>query len=175
MPGGLGRDVFIFEPGHGHDRITDFNSGFDKIDLSAFSGIAQFSDLTITTYESDPSSWSPGGVVIDLTAAGGGTIRLDNVQEHELQEMFDDIFIVHAPTVTGTDGPDALAGDRGANAIEGGAGDDTLTGGAGADTFVFAPGHGADTITDFTDGEDRIDLRGFDNIAGIDDLAIEDR
>ena len=33
-----------------------------------------------------------------------------------------------------------------------------LTGGAGADTFVFASGHGNDTIADFTDGEDLIDL-----------------
>lgn len=51
--------------------------------------------------------------------------------------------------------------------------DDTLTGGASADQFVFAPGQNpsADTITDFTPGQDRIDLRlfsevGSDNING---------
>ena len=35
---------------------------------------------------------------------------------------------------------------------------DTLTGGAGADQFVFAANTGHDTITDFTPGQDRIDL-----------------
>jgi len=43
---------------------------------------------------------------------------------------------------------------------------DVLTGGAKADQFVFTPedAAGADIITDFTLGEDRIDLRAFGNI-----------
>lgn len=55
--------------------------------------------------------------------------------------------------------------------MEGGAGDDTLTGNAGADKFVFASGHGNDTITDFTDGEDTIDLSAFTDITGVSDLT----
>lgn len=48
----------------------------------------------------------------------------------------------------------------------GGTGDDTLTGGAGADTFVFAPGDGSDTITDFETDDDTINLSQFgDNIS----------
>jgi hypothetical protein len=39
---------------------------------------------------------------------------------------------------------------------------DTLTGGAGADQFVFTANTGHDTVTDFTPGQDRIDL--FDNL-----------
>ena len=42
----------------------------------------------------------------------------------------------------------------------------------GADVFVFAPGHGADVIYDFTDGEDRIDLTGFTGFSAFDDLTI---
>ena len=174
LTGGLGRNTFVFEAGHGNDTITDFNSGYDKIDLSAFSGISQFSDLTITAYEYDPTNWSPGGVVIDLTAYGGGTIRLENVQEHEVEEMFDNMFTLHTPTVTGTAAADTLEGDRGANTITGLGGDDTLTGGAGADTFVFASGHGNDKITDFADGEDLIDLSAFGNITSFADLSIAD-
>ncbi|MFN3294308.1 MAG: M10 family metallopeptidase C-terminal domain-containing protein, partial [Gemmobacter sp.] len=42
----------------------------------------------------------------------------------------------------------------------GAAGKDTMTGGKGADVFVLATGSGADTITDFTPGLDRLDLSG---------------
>jgi len=67
-------------------------------------------------------------------------------------------------TLTGTSGKDVIFATDHA---------DTLTGGASADQFVFAPGQNpsADTITDFTPGQDRIDLRlfsevGADNING---------
>ena len=59
--------------------------------------------------------------------------------------------------------------------IYGGAGDDVLSGGADDDTFVFAPGNGDDTITDFTDSDDKIDLSAFADIASVDDLSMEQR
>jgi len=62
--------------------------------------------------------------------------------------------------VGGSAGRDTLIGTPGDDVITGGAGADTLTGGAGADTFVYANMRDAgDTITDFTPGTDRIDLR----------------
>jgi Ca2+-binding RTX toxin-like protein len=50
--------------------------------------------------------------------------------------------------------------------------DDTLTGGASADQFIFAPAHShsADTITDFTPGQDHIDLRLFSGIVDSDNI-----
>ena len=42
--GGNGLDVFVFAAGDGHDRITRFEKGEDKIDLSAF-GFADFADI----------------------------------------------------------------------------------------------------------------------------------
>lgn len=62
----------------------------------------------------------------------------------------------------GTTGADTLVGTAGADIIEGRAGNDVLTGGAGADTFVFRPGAGADRITDFASGVDRILFSGID-------------
>ena len=47
-----------------------------------------------------------------------------------------------------------------------------MWGGAGADTFVFTAGHGNDTIKDFTDGEDLIDLSQISGISGFEDLTI---
>ncbi len=52
-----------------------------------------------------------------------------------------------------------LSGNAGNNRLDGGKGHDTLTGGLGADTFVFGLSSGADTVTDFSAGQnDKIDL-----------------
>ncbi len=67
-------------------------------------------------------------------------------------------------------GKDQLFGGDGDDTIEGGERGDILTGGAGADTFVYSTGDGRDTITDFTDGEDKIDLSGT-GITSFDDLT----
>ncbi len=90
-------------------------------------------------------------------------------------------------TVRGGQGDDILAGGRGDDTVDGGAGndlliggpgDDTLTGGEGADTFRYGPSdiaderEGNDTITDFTAGEDRIDLSYFESLGGYDALEI---
>jgi Ca2+-binding RTX toxin-like protein len=65
-----------------------------------------------------------------------------------------------AATVAG--GDDKLYGGDGPDHLIGGGGDDLLAGGAGADWFVFAPGSGADEISDFASGADHIDLSAFD-------------
>lgn len=79
----------------------------------------------------------------------------------------------------GDQGNDTINGGVGNDILHGGAGADILTGGAGADTFDFnlltdsnAAAH--DTITDFTHGEDIIDLVDLapDGIASIADLTI---
>ncbi|MBS0125639.1 calcium-binding protein [Thetidibacter halocola] len=61
----------------------------------------------------------------------------------------------------GNDGDDWLSGDGNADTLAGGQGDDTLSGGAGPDTFLFYRRAGFDTITDFENGVDRIDMTAF--------------
>jgi len=52
-------------------------------------------------------------------------------------------------TLDGGESNDTLNGGNGADILKGGASDDSLAGGSGADAFVFKPGFGHDTITDF--------------------------
>jgi len=59
------------------------------------------------------------------------------------------------------DGADTLLGEAGQDTLEGGVGDDVLRGGADADVFVFNPGAGVDTIADFEDGVDLLDISAF--------------
>ncbi len=62
----------------------------------------------------------------------------------------------------GLGGEDTLDGAAGNDILSGGTGNNSLTAGAGNDTFVFAPGFGVDTITDFGDGvPGNIDLIDF--------------
>ena len=65
-------------------------------------------------------------------------------------------------TLIGNSGNNTLNGGLGADTLNGGLGADTLTGGTGSDTFVFqfgqSPVLGAERITDFAIGTDKIDL-----------------
>ena len=161
LTGGGGADTFVFSPGHGDDRITDFTADTDKIDLTAFTGITGLDDLIY---------WQSGGdTLIYLRFDGGGTIRLEGVLPDELDA---DDFVFYQDQYTGTAGAETLVGGAGDDTITGLGGDDTLTGNDGYDTFVFAAGHGDDTVTDFTDGEDLIDLSAFTGITQFSDLTV---
>ena len=161
LTGGDGADTFVFNQDSGRDTITDFTTGTDKIDLSAFTGITSFDDLC---------TWqSSDGAVIYLGFDGGGKITLEGVS---LDDLSASDFTFYQDQYTGTANADTLTGGAGDDTITGLAGDDTLTGGEGDDTFVFAAGHGDDTITDFTDGEDTIDLSSFTGITAFSDLTV---
>ena len=110
---------------------------------------------------------------------GAGTIRLVGVSKDDLDAdnfVFSNVGDEGNDTITGDEnmewmegrggddsidgggGEDWIYGEGGDDVIYGGEGNDTLTGGADDDTFVFQAGHGTDRITDFTDGEDLIDV-----------------
>ena len=229
-----GADVFVFDPGHGSDVVCDFTTGEDRIDLTGFTGITSFDNLSFTPGD--------GGVTLDLGEFGGGTVFLEGVSVDELDaddfifgdgrqygtEDDDIVFLsddhnsydglggddaidgkhgndlirggegndtldggggndtleggagndalhgggLSGDSLDGGAGDDFLDGGEGADTLEGGAGDDTMSGGTGADTFVFGSNHGNDTIADFEDGEDLIDLSQFAGITSFDDLTI---
>ncbi|MDT3685581.1 MAG: VCBS domain-containing protein [Pseudorhodoplanes sp.] len=131
---------------------------------------------TITKIEifSDPQHEIP------VASFDGFSIRASDLQQaiddydlsqREDTEALDAIFGAYSYEMTGGAGEDALTGGDKDDTISGGDGNDTLTGGLGADTFVFSPGDGRDTITDFSHGQgDRIDLSAFSNFDDFEDL-----
>ena len=76
LSGGAGADTFVFVAGHGTDTITDFTPGADRIDLSAFADLGGLASLTLTAAGSD--------TVLDLSAHGGGTVRLKGIAVADL-------------------------------------------------------------------------------------------
>ena len=76
-------------------------------------------------------------------------------------------------TLKGYHGDDFLRGDSGNDSLIGGRGADRMVGGLGDDVFVLMPadGYDYDYIRDFKNGNDRIDLRGFDTFRTLDDLS----
>ena len=59
-------------------------------------------------------------------------------------------------------GDEVMAGGLGNDRLFGGQGNDTLIGGLGDDALAGGPGGGADTVTDFSSGTDKIDLTVFE-------------
>ena len=73
-------DFFVFEPGHGEDRIYDFHDGEDIIVLSGL-GVSKSQVIEAA------SPWSEGiGVWIDLRPYGGGTLSISDFAHENLEE-----------------------------------------------------------------------------------------
>ncbi len=77
-------------------------------------------------------------------------------------------------TLEGGAGDDNLNGGGGRDVLIGGAGNDKLNGSRSADTFVFADGHGNDTIAGFNVASklELIDLSGVTALSDFDDVRV---
>jgi Ca2+-binding RTX toxin-like protein len=105
-----------------------------------------------------------GGALDDVIYAGEGSDQIVGGVGHD--RLFGQ---GGHDTLWGGSGNDIVDGGSGHDFISGGSGIDLLTGGAGVDTFSFSTfgsndfdSAGFDTITDFEQGVDKIDLRNVD-------------
>ncbi len=164
LTGGYGADTFVIRTtNNGDDTVTDFRPGWDRLEFAH--GGPAFGDLDIRQ--------DGDGTVIRWY---GGTVTLKDVDARGITRR-DIAFPDASPgldvrggdgddtlrgghgkdTILGLAGDDTIDGGGGDDTIDGGTGDDTLTGGYGADTFVLRKtGNGADRITDFEPGRDRL-------------------
>lgn len=119
------------------------------IQLTDGDGDAVTSNLTINL---EPSSLSGNDVITgtinnDTLYGGAGSDSLDGKEGNDL--------------LFGGSGVDTLHGGTGDDTLIGGLGSDILVGGDGADKFVWKSGdadRSTDHITDFTIGQDKLDL-----------------
>ncbi|WP_439153793.1 calcium-binding protein [Yoonia sp.] len=159
-----GLSVFLLlEGGHllDHAHIADTPAmGLNNVSAIAARGMADGVDIYVAS-SSEPGltqlrlDTGPAGATATATLAGGalvGTAGNDILQGH--------------------DGADQINAGAGDDVIRDGAGSDAMTGGAGADVFLLSADGITDTITDFTLGQDRIDLSLWSMLHDLSQLTI---
>ncbi len=103
-----------------------------------------------------------GNTANDALAVNNGGVIVGDVRLSDFDDVFNGADGITQGEVQGQAGNDVLIGGRLQDTLVGGEGNDTLTGGLGRDTFGFGPSDlGADVITDFQEGVDRIDVDAF--------------
>jgi Ca2+-binding RTX toxin-like protein len=148
LEGGLGADRFVYltsadSTAAAYDVLYGFQSGSDKIDLTALS-VASIS-WTKQTENTGVSLWNYFMVTV-ATADAPLTIRVTA----DVLSMSD--FLVHS-VIVGTPGNDTLQGTFFADSIDGMGGNDTIYGAQGDDTI---DGMGGDDTIYGAEGDDTI-------------------
>jgi Ca2+-binding RTX toxin-like protein len=185
LTGNAGADTFVFKamPWNA-GRITDFQVGVDKLDISAlyaggYAGANPVADGYVTFVNN-----GAGGTDVYLDPDGRAGLNLINFKIVTLAGVspagLTASSVLGSATAGGTTGGSTggtaggstvgvklvaatynatLVGGAGNDTLEGGQGQGVLTGGAGSDTFAFkAMPWNAGRITDFQVGVDRLDI-----------------
>ncbi len=123
-----------------------------------------------------------GGDGNDTLSGGGGDDRLDGGDGNDALsgDSGNDILLggTGNDTLDGGDGDDRLDGGEGDDTLVGGGGHNTLIGGAGndslyggswvSDTYIFAKGHGRDTVSDYAESAAQTDTLRFEGASSAD-------
>ncbi len=115
-----------------------------------------------------------GAVTVDLNqttgaVTGDSSVGTDTI--HAVGEVNRVRGSNFGDTIMGNNLANILEGQNGNDTITGRGGNDALIGGTGADTFFFADNDGADIITDFAVGVDKLNLTAITGLTTYGDLA----
>ncbi|MEJ6404765.1 calcium-binding protein [Yoonia sp. 2307UL14-13] len=146
----IAQDHFADTTEIGLDNISDLaaigrNNGLDLF-------VSSSSEAGITQLRYDTGST---GITTTAVLSGGllaGTTGNDILQGHN--------------------GDDQITGDDGDDILRDGAGSDTLSGGDGADLFILSADATTDRVTDFTMGEDKLDLSQWQGLRDLSQLTM---
>ena len=185
--GGSGNDTI--NGGDGNDWI-DAGSGDDSVVMLVTTDNVDTIDAGtgIDTLVLTGTVGGTGVLIADLSSTTDQVVSIGGVADARVQKNFENLDASGlgssiyatgtsgADVITGSAGNDTLSGGAGNDTIFGGAGNDSLTGGSGADQltggsgqdrFIYqlatdSPAAGPlDSILDFTQGQDKIDLAAF--------------
>lgn len=123
--------------GSGDDQLITDNARYQLVEVQAQGYDSVIASVSYTLSDNVEQLTLTGKTAISAIGSAGDNWLFGNAAEN---------------TLSGMNGNDKLDG-RG--------GDDRLTGGAGFDIFVFGKAHGKDTIMDFVDDVDRLDLNNW--------------
>jgi serralysin len=168
----IGSSAFWFAYGANIENVDGGSAGDTLIGNSLANTVRGFSGNDSITLN-DSSDWANGNAGNDVISGGNGddnirggkdpdTISGDNGLDFANGNKGNDSVTggTGTDTLHGGQDDDVIFGDAGDDFLFGDLGNDTLSGGSGADTFIFnAQNNGADMITDFTSGTDKIELR----------------
>ncbi|MBD2104498.1 5'-nucleotidase C-terminal domain-containing protein [Leptolyngbya sp. FACHB-261] len=175
LEGGLGVDFLL--AGAGNDRITG-GSGADNLNGGAGFDVASYRNsstrVNVNLFTSQGTGGDAQGDQLQAIEFLEGSFLADTLvgsaRANVLSGLASDDLLNGGAGIDrliggagndhllGGTGRDVLFGEAGDDTLVGGAGPDRLVGGSGSDRFVAALGAGADTIIDFTDGQDLIAL-----------------
>lgn len=80
LTGGADADLFQFSVGSGHDRITDFQNGSDRLQLARIAGVDGFEDLTVTQgADGAVISWAAGTASVVLVGVAASDVDASDV------------------------------------------------------------------------------------------------
>lgn len=150
--GGVGNDRL--NGGTGNDTMTGGDGSDTFICESAADIVVEAAGLAgdIDTVQTSVS-WTLGSLLENLTLSGSAAINgSGNSGNNALTGNS------AGNSLVGLGGNDRLSGLGGNDTVRGDSGSDTMTGGAGADQFLFNSTNGADLVTDFTGGSDKLAL-----------------
>jgi len=172
VPDSYAKDIFV------RDTLTNTTTNVsadsagnpgegDNPSISADGRFVAFDSSSSNIVPGDTNN-TPDIFVVDTSSTGNlinGTPGNDNLTGTSGNDIIngsegDDLLIgLRASDVlNGGDGNDILSGGKGFDTLNGGLGNDNLVGGAGKDVFVLGAGLGVDTISDFTNSQDTIQL-----------------
>jgi Ca2+-binding RTX toxin-like protein len=179
-----GNDTYVFHRGDGVDSIFDSDTTPGNLDTIKFGEGISAADIVISRSDNTLvlSIDGTGDQVRVVNWGDGERYRIERV------EFFDgtvwdaaslrakisampltgsdgaDVlraWVDHDATISGLAGNDTLYGNNGQDTIVGGTGNDALYGGEGNDIYLFNPGDGQDTITDWDTAPGNLDTIRF--------------
>jgi Ca2+-binding RTX toxin-like protein len=161
IEGGDGNDFLIGGPGA--DQLLGGN-GTDFLYVDAedtlIDGGDGFDYVYLDSSKSYGETFKVAGTNVECVS---GTLASDTI---------DATGVTYGVIMNGNYGNDVLIGGAGSDSIDGSADNDTLTGGGGNDIFRFGSHWGNDTITDFTHGQDVLDMTGVAGLTSMSQLTI---